>query len=180
MERKKELLAQARMLPTRSFCLCAANVFLFNPFIIKKKYSSKLHSYLPLLSAENNPQSWIHRHQRIFHVCYPVVALDLEIPWVGDHTKILELWGQAEGLIQFHCHCELTQQNLTVYSVAKRTMKHGFTQGVCLPVLPSHSIPSCPLWHALLQGTSVGGSEQLPVCPLLSHAHTQTLALPNQ
>lgn len=61
---------------------------------------------------------------------------------------------------------ELTQQNSTAYSVAKRTMKCGFTQGVRSPVLSSHSTPSSPLWHALLQGTSVGGCQQLPVCPL--------------
>lgn len=61
---------------------------------------------------------------------------------------------------------ELTKQNSTVYSVAKRTMKCGFTQGVCPPVLPSHSLPPCPRWYALLQGTPVGGCQQLPVCPL--------------
>lgn len=73
-------------------------------------------------------------------------------------------WDKLKVLFSPTVTVELAQQNSTVYSVDKRTMKCGFTQGVCPSLLPSYSTPSCPLWHALLQGTSVGGW-QLPVCP---------------
>lgn len=88
-------------------------------------------------------------------------------------------WDKLKVLFSPTVAVELAMQNSTVYSVAKRTMKRGFTQGVshhsCLPTPPLHApcgMP-CSRGHLWVAGSCLCAHS-------LSHAHTLTLAVPNK
>lgn len=131
------------MLPARSFCLTAANVFLFNPFIIVRKYSSTLHVYLTFIKSRKQPTT-IQDYGFGSHADQHLVVL-----WMGDLTEPWMLWDKPMAPFS---PMELATQNITGYSVGKKsdeTWLHSrsvpFTHQSYPPVSSFHISCSIPL-----------------------------------